>query len=1148
MGGTILRMLTKLIMLVAVMLFSCVVSGGALAQTDPDLLAARQSGTVLLQTDFSQENPDDWVLEGNGVMRLIPGAMVIEAVDKDATIWHKKQLHGDVLIEFEARIDPPVAAANLNTFVHAVDPAGRPVYEGNRSGAYAEYHTLNLYIFTFTGDQGRAGAPGYARIRKDPGFSLLAENLDFESETGKTYKISILVENGRLRYYINDVKAHDYTDSQPYRQGWMAFRTWNTNLTITSLVVKQLREFVADEPTQPTAQESVEYRRNLIPNGDFEDGVATDGVPVEWTVFGSSFGSVVADAASSGSHSLRLVDNDANVGGGLRSKEVPTTPGTPYRLEVDAYPLNGRGGIYLDFMAGGKRVNALQKATSSNSAGWETIVIEATAPQGAETVSIILYSYKPDIATVYFDNVRLYDLSQAEAVISNRESTTRETGYRPGVGAEVETNPPSFVWLPESWAQQYVLEYSTSPDFASGSTIRVEGLDYSMHLPAEPLVEGTWYWRYWGVTQDGVRVGPSVARRFQVTADAIPVSLPPVHEARARITDQHPRLFITPEQLPELKTRWNPLLLPTLFRSGYNASIIGPNLFKLQPTASEVTDALATLQELGVLWAATGQERYAQAGRALIMHMTKVDPMPAHVPTGTGKDAIFMALIPGMSRSYDWLHHALTEEERAVVLAYLQDLGERTFQRLRTPPYEADPYRSHEGRILGFLAELAIATLGELPDAEKWFDYVLQVIYNVYPAWGGVDGGWSEGANYWASYMNFMFDAMDAVEMATGVKLYQKPFFQNTGYYKMYTHPPLTGVAWGDGLGKAVDANSRAAMTRLAEMTGNGHFTWYAQTTGGIQRRGGIVGVLTETKVPPAKAPTDLPPARYFADVGLVTMHTNLADPEENVAFQLRSSPYGSISHAHADQNSFVLYSYGDGVAISSGYYPWSQSPHHSEWTNQTLSKNTVLINGEGQRTFSLDAKGRIEQFIHTEEYDYTVGEAATAYNTAVDAYKRHVVFIRPDLFVIVDDVRTPEASTVDWLLHSAFPLTWDEEANKAHTTGAKGQLDTHLISEQEWSAVISDEFAPPPELDDYEPQWHLTLSNLHTARRHLVVAVLIPNKAGEKAVQLINATVSTQEEIMTITLEYVKDGMAQRRIITLGLDDAGIAQGPTVH
>ncbi|HHW08923.1 MAG TPA: DUF4962 domain-containing protein [Firmicutes bacterium] len=1204
-----------------------------------ELRQARAKGTQVLHVDFSQDNANlaDWVLEGTGKIGVAGGALVVEALNKDATIWHKQELYGDVLIEFTAHINPPLAAGNLNVFVYATDPlSGKPVYQGQRSGAYAEYHTLPLYIFTFTGDQpDRSDATGWVRFRKDPGFSLLAENPNYKAITGRTYLVSILIEGGRFRYYLNEELVIDCTDPQPYRYGWFALRTWNTNLSIYKVQVRQLQEIDKDElirlsqpikqvepaksapsaPSVPSATsaplvtsvpsaqpvEPAAKLTNLVDNHDFSGGIdAATGLPVGWTLFGTNFTSVVDEKATVGTYSLKLTDNNADVGGGLRSRLVATEPGTPYRAEVDVLPLIGRGGVYLDFMDGsGKRVTAVQKTSKSNTGMWETVVLEGTAPKGAETVSIILYSYKPDIATVYFDNIRLYNLNQltkleetadagagtkagtgADAgagigagtgtanIISNREPKTSEIGYRPTENSIVETNPPSFVWLPELWAEHYILEYSLSPDFPADRTIKVSRLDYSMYMPTAPLQEGTWYWRYWGVAKNGRLFGPSVTRQFIVTEEVPKVAFPPPPEVRAAITNAHPRLFIAPGQLPELKKRLNPSFLPALFRNAYLAAITGVNLPKLQPTSQEVNTSLALLQELGVMFTLTGEERYAQAGRKLLLHMTKVEPMPENVPLGVGKDAIYMALITGMSRGYDWLYHALNEEERSVVLTYLRDLGTYTYDRLRTPPFESNPYSSHSGRIMGFLVELSIATMGEIPEAAKWFDYVLQIIYNIYPAWGGAAGGWSEGAHYWSSYMNFILDSIDAVELATGVKLYQKPFFRNTGYYKLYTHPPLTGVPFGDGLGTEVDNSSRAAMSRLAALTGNGHFTWYAVKTGGVVRRGGIVGLLVDRPLPPAKPPSDLPLARHFPDIGLVAMHTDLVNPENNISFQFRSSPYGSISHSHADQNSFVLYAYGDGLAISSGYYPWSQSPHHSAWTNQTLSKNTLLINGEGQATFNMDAKGRIENFIHTEAYDYTVGQAAQAYTTQVDSYRRHIVFIRPHIFIIVDDVRTPSPSSVDWLLHSSFPISWNEGSKCAHTAGKRGELNTYLIApEIEWSAAISNQFIPPPELDSYAPQWHLKLSSSTKAERHIIAAVLIPNRIGAGTSNNINNRTSNStsngsdkisllqadlteesDNILTINLIYQKDGQEKKSQIKLDLSLEGAIKGPEIN
>lgn len=633
------------------------------------LADARATGRQLVHLNhFTPEGlAGDWVLQGSGTVEVASGALVVRALDKEATLWFTRRIDGDVLIEFTARVDPPHGAANLNAFVHATDHSGGPLFERRLSGAYAEYHEYPMYIFTLTGEQEeRSDATGWARLRRNPGFALLSERTQFRGETGKTYHVSILIEGGRLRYYLDEELVHDYADPRPHRFGWFAFRTWNTNLTIESFLIRQLRPFDEAELARPQP-ERTRPRKNLILNSDFSAGVGPDGLPVNWTRFGAPFSSVVDDEEGGRGRILRIRDDDSQRGGGVRSVEVPTAAGTPYRVEVDVLPVEGRGVVYLDFLAGGARVSHMSKVSQTSTGEWETIVLEGTAPQGAETVSVILYSLKPDIATVYFDNVRLYDLTEGDAVLSDRDPEPHELGYRPGHETEAETNPPSFVWLPEAWARSYTLEYSPSPDFPVESTRRVEGLKYAMHMPSEPLEPGTWYWRYWAVADDGAAIGPSRVRSFTVTPSAVPLQLPPPQELRARISRAHPRLFVTPEEAARLKERWNPLQLRTLFADGYLAAAIGVRLPQLPPTSEAVAQSLALLQELGVLYAATGDERYGKAGRDLLLHMTRVEPLPASLPVGTGRDALFMALMTGMSRGYDWLYRPATTRGRAAL-------------------------------------------------------------------------------------------------------------------------------------------------------------------------------------------------------------------------------------------------------------------------------------------------------------------------------------------------------------------------------------------------------------------------------------------------------------------------------------------------
>lgn len=364
-----------------------------------------------------------------------------------------------------------------------------------------------------------------------------------------------------------------------------------------------------------------------------------------------------------------------------------------------------------------------------------------------------------------------------------------------------------------------------------------------------------------------------------------------------------------------------------------------------------------------------------------------------------------MPMLWGVSRAYTWLYDTLSPAERELVQDVMRIRGNEAYRLLRDLPFERNPYDSHLGRTLGFLGEAAIAFYGEIPEAVEWFDYIVRVFYAVYPAWGGDDGGWAEGTSYWKYYMNYVAEFVDALSVATGIDLTAKPFFQNTGYFKLYTHSHGTGTAFGDGLGEGVTEADAQVMDWLRRRTNNGHLRWYAALAPGSQYRRGIYGylALTEESASQPVAPTNLPLSRHFSDVGWVAMHTHLTEPKNNIRLIFKSSPYGSYSHSHADQNAFVLDAFGEPLAIPTGYYDWYMSPHHRDFTQETLSKNTILVDGKGQQARSLEAKGHIAEFFTSPHYDYTVGEAAQAYPGALDRFDRHVVFLRPHLFVMFD-------------------------------------------------------------------------------------------------------------------------------------------------
>jgi len=153
--------------------------------------------------------------------------------------------------------------------------------------------------------------------------------------------------------------------------------------------------------------------------------------------------------------------------------------------------------------------------------------------------------------------------------------------------------------------------------------------------------------------------------------------------------------------------------------------------------------------------------------------------------------------------------------------------------------------------------------------------------------------------------------------------------------------------------------------------------------------------------------------ARCWPEHGRVALRTGWSDPNA-ILFAMECGEYGS--HGHADQGGFVLTAYGEHLVDDTGYGGW-------EATSEAHS--VVLIDGEGQRRSGM--LGAIRDFLHTEAMDYFEADSTPAYPNA-RRVKRHVLFVRPSYFVIVDDVRKDDAPhDYQWLLHSTVQLSTTE-------------------------------------------------------------------------------------------------------------------------
>jgi hypothetical protein len=128
-----------------------------------------------------------------------------------------------------------------------------------------------------------------------------------------------------------------------------------------------------------------------------------------------------------------------------------------------------------------------------------------------------------------------------------------EWGFRPE-GDVCARTPPPFAWRPQQGAATYTLQASRDVSFARVD-YQKDGIVFNVHTPSKEFEPGLWHWRFRFADKDGNTSAWSDTRRFTLSADAVTFPVPGRDELLARVPKAHPRLFVRPEQMPELRRK-----------------------------------------------------------------------------------------------------------------------------------------------------------------------------------------------------------------------------------------------------------------------------------------------------------------------------------------------------------------------------------------------------------------------------------------------------------------------------------------------------------------------------------------------------------------------------------------------------------------
>ncbi|MCZ7465627.1 alginate lyase [Rhizobium rhizogenes] len=717
-------------------------------------------------------------------------------------------------------------------------------------------------------------------------------------------------------------------------------------------------------------------------------------------------------------------------------------------------------------------------------------------------------------------------------------------GYEPSEEAQPTENPPRFSWLPDiDDGARYVLRISTDPGFADKKTLVFEDLAWNFFTPDEALPEGHYHWCYalWDQKSATAHSNWSTVRSFEIGA-ALPKTPLPGRSARhAAAQTSHPRLWLNSGQLSAFADAvakdpnhcgWTEFyeksVEPWLQRPVMPEPQPYPNNMRVATLWRQMyidcQEVIYAIRHLAIAGRVLGRDDLLDASRKWLLAVAGWDPKGA--TSRAYNDEAGFRVVVALAWGYDWLYDHLSEDERrtvrSVLLERTREVADHVIAHARIHVF---PYDSHAVRSLSaVLTPACIALQGESDEAGEWLDYTVEFLATLYSPWAGTDGGWAEGPHYWMTGMAYLIEAANLIRSYIGYDLYQRPFFQNTGRFPLYTKAPGTRRAnFGDDstLGDLPGLKLGYNVRQFAGVTGNGHYQWYfdhikADATGtemAFYNYGwwdlnfDDLVYRHDYRQVEAVSPADLPALAVFDDIGWATIQKDMEDPDKHLQFVFKSSPYGSLSHSHGDQNAFVLYAHGEDLAIQSGYYVAFNSQMHLNWRRQTRSKNAVLIGGKGQyaekdKALARRAAGRIVSVEEKPGHVRIVGGATAAYQVAnplVQKVLRETHFVNDSYFVIVDEVECSEPQELQWLCHTlGAPQTGRSSFRyNGQKAGFYGQFVYSSAGTPQISAVEGFPDIDPKEFEGLDIHHHIC-ATVPAATRHRLVTLLVPYSLKE--------------------------------------------------
>ncbi|HND63031.1 MAG TPA: heparinase II/III family protein, partial [Opitutaceae bacterium] len=327
---------------------------------------------------------------------------------------------------------------------------------------------------------------------------------------------------------------------------------------------------------------------------------------------------------------------------------------------------------------------------------------------------------------------------------------------------------------------------------------------------------------------------------------------------------------------------------------------------------------------------------------------------------------------------------------------------------------------------------------GRHPEADRWRE-AARASLRLYASWQPADGSFGEGIAYWDfTFVHYIF-ALEVLRRRTGVDDRGLLDFRAQARYALAMTMPTAGhpddcVNLGDASGAALgaplawiareyrDPVAQYVARRPAAFNPNVLSFW---------------GVAWFDPDVPSPRPTDVP-LDTRTELGIVVSRTGWETADNVVVFRCG----GPENHEHADRNSVIFKAHGERLFHDPLHAAYATTD--PRWLlRQTAAHTAVLVDGRGHiyhdgrdGTNASIAQAQLLDFRTGPQWMATTGDAADAYRRAglpARMVRRTVVFLKPDVLVLLDRVELDEARPVQ----ARFQVFNEDGAGKTSVAGS---------------------------------------------------------------------------------------------------------------